>query len=171
MAWTAADANAEPCQPSLREIQRAARRHAGLDEDVRWRRRARLAGILPWVTVRSSRGLRWEDDPYVAVPEEVGNNVMVEARLSWRLDRLLYDPAEPRLAELERDVARARAAVDEEVTLLYFRWRRAELAAAAAEDPTETRLDAEEAWSLLDTRTGGKLAGGLWRCPNSNSDP
>jgi hypothetical protein len=164
MAWSAAIAHAEPCQPSLREIQRAARRHAGLDEEVRWRKRARVAGLLPWVTVRSARGLRWDEDPYVTGPEEVGNNVLYEARLSWRLDRLLYDSAEPRLAELERDVARARAAVDEEVTLLYFRWRRAELAAASAEDPAEERLDAEEAWSLLDARTGGRLAsrcGGL----------
>jgi hypothetical protein len=169
VAWlvgTALAARADPCLPSLRELQRSARRHAGLDKDVRWRGRARLAGLLPWVTLRSARALRWEDDPYAAVPDEVGNNLVYEARLSWRLDRLLYDPAEPRLAGVERDAARARAALDEEVTLLFFRWRRAEL--ASVESP-ETRLDAEEAWALLDARTGGKLADGPWRCPNSNS--
>lgn len=170
-AWllgTVVDAHADPCAPSLREVQRAARGHAGLDEDVRWRRRARLAGLLPWVTVRGARALDWDDERYAVVPEEVGNRVLFEARLSWRLDRLLYEPAEPRLAGLEREVARARTALDEEVTLLYFRWRRAELAAL---DEPEKRLDADEAWALLDLRTGGKLADGGWRCPNSLSTP
>lgn len=141
---------------------------------VRWRRRARLAGLLPWVTLRGARALDWHDERYAVVPEEVGNRVVFEARLSWRLDRLLYEPAEPRLAALERETARARAALEEEVTLLYFRWRRAELEATEA---PERQLDADEAWALLDVRTGGrlgdlgadparKLAEGTRRCPN-----
>jgi hypothetical protein len=171
LAWllgTLATAHADPCLPSLRAMQRAARQHAGLDEDVRWRRRARFAGLLPWVTLRGARALDWDDDRYTAIPDEVGNREVYEVRLSWRLDRLLYDPAEPRLAGVERDVSRARAALDEEVTQLYFRWRRAEL--TAADDPAK-RLDADEAWALLDTRTGHKLADDPGRCPNSFSDP
>ncbi len=155
--------------PTLSDLRRAARRHAGVDTVPRWRRRARLAALLPWMTVRGARALDWDDREYAPVPAEVGNNLVFEARLTWRLDRLLYEPAEPRLDGVARDVARARGALDADVTVLYFRWRRAELAARAdsttsADGTTDgtseagKRLDADEAWALLDARTGGWLA-------------
>jgi hypothetical protein len=170
-------AHADPCAPSLAEVKRAARSQAGLDEDVRWRRRARLAGLMPWLTLRGARTTDWEDDRlYAEPPDEVGNRVVFEARLSWRLDRLVYDPSEPRLAGIEHDHARARTALDIEMTTLYFRWRRAALAAAVttdepSEDAAAKQLDAEEAWAQIEARTGHKLADRGWRCPNSIEGP
>lgn len=143
-----APAHADPC-PSLSSLRRNARDHAGLDTLPNWRGRARSAALLPMVTVRAARGLDWDD------PTDVDHNVIYEARLTWRLDRLLYEPAEPRLHGVEREVHRARAAVDAEVTRLYFRWRRARL---AARDGGETEmLDVEEAWAELDGLSGGAL--------------
>ncbi len=158
-----ARAEAPRCAPPVVEVRREARRHADLDRTPRWRKRARLAALLPWVSVRGARALDWDDEVYAERPLEVGNNLVLEARLSWRLDRVAYDPAEPRLADAERDLARARGALDAEVTTLYYRWRRAEAAAAEATDDEGAalagkQLDAEEAWSLLDARTGGWLA-------------
>lgn len=107
--------------------------------------------------LRASRALDWDDGGvYTGTPTEVGNNVMFEARLTWHLDRLVYDAAEPRLDVVKRDSVRARNALDTEVTHLYFRWRRALL---AAEDGDAARqLDVEEAWAHLDARTGGWLS-------------
>jgi hypothetical protein len=166
-------AHADPCGPSLAEVKRAARSQAGLDGDVRWRRRARLAGLMPWLTLRGARTTDWEDDRlYAEPPDEVGNRVVFEARLSWRLDRLVYDPSEPRLAGLEHEHARARTALDIEMTTLYFRWRRAALAAeSAVDDAPDKQLDAEEAWAQIEARTGQKLADRGWRCPNSFEGP
>lgn len=164
LAGAGGDADACACAPpALPELRAAARRHAGLDEMPRWRRRARLAAALPWLTLRTARTQAWDDEVYAATPAEIGNRVVVEARLSWRLDRLLYDPAEPRLAGVERDTARARAALDAEVTALSFAWRRARIALAEAGEVDEAvdparALDVEEAWAHLDARTGGWMS-------------
>ena len=161
----AGPAGAQPCAdvPSVRDVRTQARRHAGLDEIPRWRGRARAAALLPWLTLRAARGLDWDDGPAArATVPEVNHDVVYEARMTWRLDRLIYEPAEPRLLDGERTARRARATLDEDVTKLYFRWRRAEQAVAAriaAGEPAEPRLtlDAEEALALLDARTGGWL--------------
>jgi len=167
---TARLAAAAPCaiqiegQPSLVELRRVARTRAGLAEVPHWRGRARTAALLPLVTLRAARALDWDDGgDYTGSPIEVGNNVVFEARLTWRLDRLVFEPAEPRLDGVERDAHRARSALDAEVTRLYFRWRRAMLAATAIPDDASRRLDAEEAWAELDARTGGWL--GERGCP------
>lgn len=150
-----APAHADPC-PSLSTLRRAARDHAGLAELPAWRGRARRAALLPLVTVRAARGLDWDDGGVsTGLPTEVGNSVVVEARFTWRLDRLVFEPAEPRLQGVEREVHRARAAVDAEVTRLYFRWRRARLAQDGG--GASEQLDVEEAWAELDGLTGGKL--------------
>jgi hypothetical protein len=169
-------AAAEPCRaPPLRRVQAAARRAAGLDELPRWRGRARAAALLPYLSLRAGRTLDWDDTALTRATEpEVDHQVVLEARMTWRLDRLLYEPAEPRLLEAERAVARARAALDAEVTTLYFRWRRAELAREPAPDAEvgdagdgaavrRVELDADEALAQLDARTGGWLAT-EWGC-------
>ncbi len=150
-----APAHADPC-PSLSSLRRAARDHAGLATVPTWRGRARTAALLPMVTLRAARGLDWDEGGVsTGLPTEVDNNVVYEARLTWRLDRLLFEPAEPRLHGVEREVHRARAAVDADVTRLYFRWRRARL--HARDGGEAEQLDVEEAWAELDGLSGGAL--------------
>ncbi len=162
-------AAADPCTaaPGLRELRGAARKHAGLLEIPRWRGRARTAALLPYLSLRAARALDWDDTALTrASAPEVDHQVVLEARMTWRLDRLLYEPAEPRLHGVEHAAVKARAALDAEVTTLYFRWRRARLeldraarAADADDDAAEPRLalDVEEALAQLDARTGGWL--------------
>jgi hypothetical protein len=153
---------ADPCadgpttMPTLPELRRAARRHAKLEDLPGWRGRARTAALLPTLSLRAARALGWDDGGVdTGVPTEVDHDLVFEARLTWRLDRLIYEPAEPRLHVVERDAARARAALDNEMTRLYFQWRRT-MVAAEEGDPLKV-IDAQEAWAHLDARTGGWL--------------
>jgi hypothetical protein len=121
-------AHADSCAVAtrLRAIQEAAARHLGLDERPRWRGRSRWAALLPQVTVRADAGLGWAEGGETPVTSiEVDHDRGAGVRMTWRLDRLLYNPDEPRLLDAERRARRARVVSDQEVTRLYFRWRRA----------------------------------------------
>src|SRR5690242_4096400 len=50
--------------PSVGAVLTAAYAAAGLDRDPAggWIRRARLAGLVPWITVRTTRDTSWQDD-------------------------------------------------------------------------------------------------------------
>lgn len=152
-------ARAEGCPPPrLRELRAAAARTHGLDEQPRWRSRARWSAALPWVTVQLDRGLDWEEGgPPRTQPVAVDHDASAELRLTWRLDRLVYDRDEARLAAAERAARRARVQLDREVTQLYFKWRR-----ASADHPGS--LDEEETFAQLDALTGGWLAERAERC-------
>ncbi len=159
-------ASAERCPGvRLKAIQGAAVRNLGLDERPRWRARSRWAAVLPVVTVRADRGMGWEDG---AAPTAVDHDQGAEVRLTWRLDRLIYDPAEPRLYDDERAARRARIALDQEVTQRYFQWRRAAADAEDADDGGDDRgerLDEAETFAQLDALTGGWLASQIGQCP------
>lgn len=153
---------ADPCAVGLPELRARAVAHAGLAAPPPSPRRARLAGLLPDVTLRASRGTAW-DDPWLGprpADDTIARRDAVEVRLTWRLDRLAYDPAEPTVAAGERSAARARLELEDEVTARYFRWRRAELDAADLAGPRE-QLAADEAFAALDGLTGGWLAAHL----------
>lgn len=147
-------ASAERCPPPrLRAIQDAAARNLGLTERPRWRARARWSALLPAVTVRADRGIDWREGGAARVdPVEVDHDLGAGVRLTWRLDQLVYDRDEPRLLAAERAARRARVTLDQEVTQLYFRWRRA---AIRDDGPA---LDEAETFATLDAVTGGWLA-------------
>jgi hypothetical protein len=91
--------------------------------------------------------------------EALGANLVLELRLTWRFDRLLYAGDEPTLerVRIERQDARARLAAH---TLeLLFAWQRATLDAHAAPASSREALDAElraaEAAATLDVLTAG----------------
>ena len=164
MATSAAEvdvgtARADPCSVVLPELRRRALEHAGLASSPALRRRARLAGLVPDVSVRASRGHAW-DDPWTG-PREADDAIKrrdtVDLRLTGRLDRLVFDPVEPAVVTGERSAARARIELEDEVTTRYFRWRRAELEASDLPGPRE-QLAADEAFAALDGLTGGWLA-------------
>ena len=150
------------CGPTLAELRAEAIDHAGLAPMPALRRRARLAGLVPDVSVRAARGWSW-DDPWTgarAADDAIARRDTVDVRLTWRLDRLIFDPIEPAVAVGERNAARARLEVEDEVVSRYFRWRRAELDAAELAGPRE-QLAAEEAFAALDGLTGGWLVARL----------
>lgn len=152
-------AAADPCAVPLAELRAQAIDHAGLAAAPNLRRRARLAGLVPVVIMRASRGQSW-DDPWMGprqADDAIARRDTVDLRLSWRLDRLIFDPLEPAVIAGERSAARARLELEDDVTARYFRWRRAELEVAELPGPRE-RLAADEAFASLDGLTGGWLA-------------
>ena len=91
--------------------------------------------------------------------DAIGANLVLELRLTWRLDRLLYASDEPTLerVRLERQEARARVATRTLEAL--FAWQRAALessgAVARSREQIEANLRADEAAATLDVLTGG----------------
>ncbi|TMQ14887.1 MAG: hypothetical protein E6J91_14350 [Deltaproteobacteria bacterium] len=135
--------------PMVGAVLGAAYAAAGLDRDPQggWIRRARLAGLVPWITVRTTRDTSWQDDH-----SEVGHGTSLELRATWRLDRLMFDSKELQVAALEAARRRERRRLATRVIRAYFTWRRA-ANAAAADERAATRAD--EAAAELDALTDG----------------
>lgn|SRR5690348_3287484 len=137
--------------PPVHDLVTAAIQHAGLagDPGASLRRRARWAGLAPWITVRASRDLGWSDD--AGITGDVDHGEVIEVRATWRLDRLVFDSSETRAVGLTDARARARRDLTREVIHLYFRRQR--LLADPAGDPYELA----EVTATLDELTGGRL--------------
>jgi hypothetical protein len=91
--------------------------------------------------------------------DAIGANLVLEARLTWRLDRLVYAGDEPTLerVRLERQEVRSRLSVKTLEAL--FAWERASLdeedAEPGAREQREAALRTAQAASTLDVLTGG----------------
>jgi hypothetical protein len=136
--------------PTVTAVLTAAYATAGLahDSSRSWTRRARLSGLIPWLTVRTTRDTSWQDDQ-----SEVGHATTLELRATWRLDRLLFDGRELEVATIETARHRERRRLASRVIRAYFAWRRAALAAAGSDDRAQIRL--AEATAELDALTDG----------------
>lgn len=142
--------------PALDVIQRRAEAFAGLDGTPRWRTRSRWAAVVPVISARATTDVGWEEasvsrSAVGPIDREQGFDV----RMTWRLERLVFDPDEPRLFDAERRARRDRIALRQEVAAAYFRWQRAALLEATSPDGA---LAVTEAFALLDAFTGGWLA-------------
>jgi len=114
--------------PTIEEIQDAALRRATVNPRAsrRWLTRARAAAALP--TVRGSFDLRrdqaWKLDQEAGDADELsqdaGAGEVYGVRITWELDRLIFDPNELRAARAAVDMAMAREQVLVRVTQLYF---------------------------------------------------
>lgn len=146
-----------PRGPTVGAVLAAAYAAAGLDRDPQggWIRRARLAGLVPWVTVRTTRDTSWQDDQ-----SEVGHGTSLELRATWRLDRLMFDGRELQVAAIEASRRRERRRLASRVIRAYFTWRRA-ANAAVIDDRAATR--AAEAEAELDALTDGWFSDELRR--------
>jgi len=144
--------------PSVGAVLTAAYAAAGLDRDPgrSWIRRARVAGLVPWVTVRTVRDTSWQDDQ-----SEVGHSTSLELRATWRLDRLLFDGRELQVAALEASRRRERRRLATRVIRAYFTWRRAAGNADRDDDRPAPRV--AEAAAELDALTDGWFSGELAR--------
>jgi hypothetical protein len=128
--------------------------------------RARASSWLPETRMRAMR--LWQDannTTTVAASDTanfydaIGANLVLELRLTWRLDRLLYagDEATLERVRLERLDARSRLAT--RTLEVLFTWERATLearqAAAGSPEGRSAFLRAAEAQATLDVLTGG----------------
>lgn len=135
--------------PPVGEVLAQAYRAAGLHRSPArsWVRRARLAGLLPALSARTGRNTTWQDaDP------DIDRGTSIEARATWRLDRLLFDGRELQVASIEAARRRERRQLASQVIRAYYHWQRT--AAAAAAQPRRAAR-AEEAAAELDALTDG----------------
>ncbi len=128
--------------------------------------RSRASALLPETRLRAMR--LWDDASHATTLattddtsyyDAIGANLVLELRLTWRLDRLLYAGDEPTLerVRLERQDARSRVATRTLEAL--FAWQRAAVAEASAvagsPEKAEAEIRAAEAEATLDVLTGG----------------
>jgi hypothetical protein len=134
--------------------------------------RARASAALPETRLRVMKVIN-DSSQLGVIPTDTatydvaGANLYLEARLTWRLDRLLYADDEPGLerTRLERQDARERIAGRVVDTL--FQWQRALLSLRGALAGTKEQSDASirmaEAEAALGVLTGGWFGGWVAR--------
>lgn len=128
--------------------------------------RARESAYFPETRLRAMR--LWSDADHVTTLattdtpnfyDAVGANLVLELRLTWRFDRLLYSGEESAIerVRLERQDARARLATH--VLEVLFAWQRAMVQArealAGTREEAEAHLRIAETEATLDVLTAG----------------
>ncbi len=139
----------ESAGPRVATVVQAAYAAAGLGGRVpgRFAVRARLGGLVPWVSVRTGRDASWHDeDP------DVGRGTTLEVRATWRLDRLVFDGRELQVVALDAALRRERRRLATHVIRTYFTWKR-----------SVSRSGAEEAAAELDALTSGWFSESIQR--------
>jgi hypothetical protein len=161
-----------PLAPALaRATVAAAWRAAGLEaSDARIDAviaRARLGVLLPETRLRAMRVVDEQQRTDVVADEgkyydTSGANLWLEARLTWRFDKLLYADDEPTLERMRLDRQEARARIATRVLELLFQWQRArrdvQTSPAGSRAALEATLRFLEAETSLDVVTGGWFA-------------
>jgi hypothetical protein len=150
-------------EPSVRAVQEAAARWVGADPArlESWRSRVRKAPWLPQLRTRVVRG--FEDDLLTNASGQtrvVDDDLTVEVRLHWDLDRLVFDRAELQVSRESALLAELRQDVVAEATRLYFKRRRLQVERILDPPPEgrarlEFQLRLEELTASLDGLTGG----------------
>lgn len=160
-----ASAPARVVAPPVHRVIAAATRAAGLDGHPAraWTRRARLGGLVPWISVRTGRNTSWAD----ATPGAIDHGTTVEARATWRLDRLVFDGHELQIASIEAARRRERRRLATHVVRAYFNFLRT--ADAARRQPRWTSR-ADEAAAELDALTDGWFSEELGRLRRTASE-
>ena len=156
-------ARIEHAEPGVDEVVAAAVRHAGLGgrPEASMKRRARLSAALPTLSLKAGRDTAWDEASEGArVIGDVEQDVVLEARATWRLDRLMFHDAELRIASLGQQRAKSRAALAAQATALYYKRRAAQVEAlwhppATIEEAVRRELALEELTAQLDALTGG----------------
>jgi hypothetical protein len=128
--------------------------------------RARASAWLPETRMRAMRTWTDANDTTTLTTTDLGNvydtlgaNLVLELRLTWRFDRLLYAGDEPTIerVRLERQDARSRLAT--RVLEVLFAWQRATYEAkgapAGSREEAEARMRIAETEATLDVLTSG----------------
>ncbi len=133
--------------------------------------RTHSSALLPEVHVRAARKI--DDEIYgptpaditysVAYPDRVEN--LFEARLTWKLDRLVYSNEEPSIERLKLERVDARARIAAHVLAVLSEWQRAWVDLHSLPEDAPASLDAtmrmSDAEASLDVVTGGFFS--RWR--------
>jgi hypothetical protein len=149
-------------------VEAALQREKLVDPDARidaLASRARTAALLPELRLRASRSVDegqtlspTEYDP-ARVTASGSVSLWLEARATWRLDRLLFADEEVALERAKSQRAEAQAKLIERVLGLLFTWQRAvareDDAAAPPEEHLAAALKRIEAEVELDILTAG----------------
>lgn len=131
--------------------------------------RARWSALLPEARLRAIRydsaSLYSSLDPLGAPTyfrDTTGGNLGLEARLTWRFDRLVYADDEPSLERIRLEQRDARSRIAGKALDLLFHWQRAMLdaktlppAQAGTRDEADVVLRIMEAEAALDVLTNG----------------
>lgn len=153
----------------VKAVLQAAKKQAGL-EDAAARvdamaGRAKASALLPELRLRVSRLVDEEQalspteyDPHRTTASG-GTSLWLEARASWRLDRLVFSDDEAAFEKMRWDRAEAGAKLSEKVLELLFAWQRAKVESeredASEQERTLALLKRVEAELGLDALTGG----------------
>ncbi len=161
----------EAVSPSMaRECVRAALRASRLDTDEEridaLAAKARASAWLPETRLRAMRlldttlrttALTTTDG--VDYYDSAGANLILEVRLTWRLDRVLYAGDEPTLERLRLEREQARAHLATRALEALFAWQRAlsarEHAIPGSPEDVEARMRVAETRAVLDVMTDG----------------
>lgn len=162
-------------------VQAALQRARLLDPDVRidaLASRARSSALLPELRVRASRTV---DEGQTLSPTEYdparttasgGVSLWLEARATWRLDRLLFADEEVALERIRSQRAEDQAKLTERVLALLFTWQRALVReadeTASPEEQLAATLKKIEAEVELDIQTAGWFT--RWRATRGEGE-
>jgi hypothetical protein len=114
--------------------------------------------VIPWLSIRAGNSESWRDvlDPTLAAASiaspTLNHAVSFDVRLAWHLDRLFYDPNEPRFTVFELARRRDRRKVAALASRAYYVWLRASV---AVEHDGRWALRLAEAAGELDALTDG----------------
>jgi len=132
--------------------------------------RARASAALPEARFRAMRVFLLDGSQPSIIPIDTSSyattaaTLVLEGRLTWRLDRLLFADEEPSLERLRLEREDARSKVAGRVLDALFQWQRAWIAVSAAKPGSRECTDATmrlvEAEAGLDVMTGGWF--GAW---------
>jgi len=127
--------------------------------------RSRLSVLLPETRVRVMQVLQDGEHTTAYINEAgtivdtSGSTTTLEARLTWRFDRLLFAGDEPTLERVRLEREEARNRIGSKVLELLFAWQRALLDEAASDSGSRAEVEATlrqlEAEISLDVLTGG----------------
>lgn len=168
-SWSGAQ-SAAPREPTVAEVVRMAEKAAQQSSPERTRalvRRARLSGLVPTLKLGAKRGLQQDLSATSSGDSErtnasLGDDLSVDASLTFDLPRLVFASEEVRLLSVDRWLLQDRKKLFDEVVRLYFQRRRliGQRARASAPDP-ELDLAIAEAQALLDAFTDGAFSEAL----------
>lgn len=144
--------------------------------------RARASAMLPETRVRAMR--LWDSANNATTLastdtanfyDAVGANLVLELRLTWRLDRLLYAGDEGTLERVRLERLDARTRLATRTLEVLFTWERATLesrqAAAGSPEELSARLRASEAQATLDVMTAGWFSARVLPAAPAAGDP
>jgi hypothetical protein len=126
--------------------------------------RSEASAVLPEARLRAMKTITGSDatiaiDSTGHTYETIGANLVLEARLTWRLDRLVYADDEASLERLRMERQEARSRLGTRVLELLFAWQRSIIEIEATTAGGRTELDAIlrrcESEVSLDVLTGG----------------